>query len=105
MKFKSGVEIGGVSPELALGLMVADGIYRDEFHTEMVITSVTDSLGTHGPTSRHRIGMAADLRTNPALPGGVPEDRIDDLVRRLSEELRQFLVLREPSHLHLQFNG
>lgn len=105
MKFKKGAEIGGVSPELALGLMIADGIYRDEFHTDMVVTSVTDSLDQHSKHSRHRIGMAADIRTNPVLPGGIPVEWLGDLVHRLRQELPQFAVIQEKTHIHIQWNG
>jgi hypothetical protein len=66
MKFKPGVSIVGIQPELVLGLVVAERAFHAVFPFqngyEMVVTSVCD--GEHRPGSLHYLGRAADLRCN-----------------------------------------
>lgn len=60
MKLKPGVRASGIRPEMILGLMAAETVYRELGH-ELVVTSITD--GKHSRTSLHYAGQAVDLRT------------------------------------------
>jgi len=98
MKLKQDVTMNGIKPELVLGLMVADSIWK-KYGEELVITSITDSR--HSKNSRHYIGLAADLRTRYF-------DKPTAL--RVANELKtelgdEFFVLLESTHVHIQFNG
>jgi hypothetical protein len=96
MQLKLGVDIRKVSPELVLGLIIADGIYR-QFNTDMVVTSVVD--GRHMGTSKHYLGYAADLRI-----WGL-EGRVDQIVIELQKALtNNFDVVKEVDHIHLEYD-
>lgn len=102
MLLKKGVTISGISPELVLGLMVVDGIYRSNGE-DLTVTSITD--GRHSRSSRHYIGMAADLRTN-----NISKLNTDIILMQLREHLPEFYIILENEgtpneHIHIQFNG
>jgi hypothetical protein len=97
MRFKNGVKIMGLQPELLAALAVCDDIYQKFYNTDMVVTSAVD--GKHAITSLHYAGAAADLRT-----------RNIDTVHwdQLAEDLRlaltsEFDVVLEADHIHLEF--
>jgi len=102
MLLKKDVELLGAKPELVIGLMVADTIYRNN-DQELTVTSIVD--GKHSKTSRHYLGFAADLRTND-----IDEDTTALITVQLKRQLTEFYILLEhegtPSeHIHMQFNG
>lgn len=97
MRFKSGVKVGGLQPEILTALAVADGVYR-EHGAEFVVTSVMD--GRHGPGSKHYEGFGFDSRTrHVARP--VAERIADEVRRRLTDE---YDVVLESDHLHVEFD-
>lgn len=102
MLLKRGVTLLGVKPELIIGLMVADTVYPANGE-ELTVTSITD--GRHSKSSRHYIGMAADLRTND-----ISKLNTDIILMQLREQLPEFYILLENEgapneHIHMQFNG
>ena len=102
MLLKKGVRIVGVKPEIILGIMVVDQIYKDLGHTSgVVVTSIMD--GRHSKNSRHYIGLAVDFRTH-----GVAD--VPSLASKIKDALPEFYIqvehLGEPNeHIHAQFNG
>ena len=97
MRFKDGVHPHGVEPELVLGLMVAESVWRDLGLPELVITSLRD--GDHSATSLHFAGAAADLRTNDLSP-----EQVDDAATELKARLGvHYDVIVEASHCHLEW--
>lgn len=90
----------GVSNELLLGLMVAQGVYAEE-GVEMVITALCN--GAHSETSLHYSGNAADLRV-----WHLDDHRATarEIKRRLN---RHYDVIAEnrsdgsPSHIHMEY--
>ena len=96
MKFKHGIKIAGLQPELLFGLMVANHIIAYEFNCDMVVTSCTD--GTHCAGSKHYVGKAVDIRTyNLSNPTAV--------LNRLKFELDGlFDVVMESDHIHLEYD-
>ena len=96
MYLKQGVNIQGVSIEMQIGLLIANGVYESYGH-EMTVTSLLD--GTHSNTSLHYSGNAADLRTRD-IP---PADRATitaDIKERCGVN---FDVILEDSHIHMEY--
>jgi len=95
MKFKQGVNITGVRPELLMGLMIANSVIAYEFNTDMIITACTD--GVHMTGSKHYIGQAADIRiSNLSDPVAV--------LNRLKFELDGlFDIVLESDHIHMEY--
>lgn len=95
MKLKEGVKIAGAQPELILGLMITQEIFRKN-QLELTITSVLD--GHHMEGSLHKAGLAADIRTRDMEP------QLRSVV--LSEMKvclgRDFDVVLEDDHIHLE---
>jgi hypothetical protein len=96
MKFKAGVKINGIKPELTLGIIVAEGVYKNHGQ-ELVVTSVTDSK--HSRTSLHYVGFAFDLRTRDTPIKILPLIK-KDLQEALTDE---FDVVLEKDHFHIEF--
>jgi len=96
MKFKDGVKINGIKPELTLAIIIADGVYKDHNYS-LVITSVTDSK--HSRTSLHYVGFAFDLRTRNVSKIDLPLIQ-KDLQEALTDE---FIVILEKDHFHIAF--
>lgn len=93
MKLKPGVKIGGIRPELALGLMVAQSLWSKE----LVVTAVVD--GQHSRGSLHYAGQAADLRTRD-----LSEAEMAQVKAQLGEALgAEFDVVVEADHMHLEW--
>ena len=96
MKFKPGISITGVRPEMVLGLMVADAAFESAGYP-MIITSLLD--GKHSATSLHYAGCAADLRTRH-----IPENIRPKVAERLKKFLgKDFDVVLEKSHIHVEW--
>lgn len=95
MLVKDGVSFVGVSPELVMALVVADGVYAS-FGETLVVTSVTD--GVHGKVSYHPFGYAGDVR----LP---VEADAAAVVAALRKSLGSpFDVVLEATHIHIEFD-
>lgn len=97
MRFKEGVKIKGMTPELVVGLMIMDSVYR--FHgVDMVITSVVEA--DHMPGSKHYCGCAADLRIRNLTP-----TLINDIYREAKDALgKNYDLVLEKDHLHLEYD-
>ena len=61
LKFKKGVKIGNISPQLIIGINVAEDVYT-QHDLDCVITSVGDYRHS-SVYSEHYQGNAADIRT------------------------------------------
>ena len=102
---KRGVSCVGVRTEMTIGLMIAESVWHDHsIPGGLVVTSLTDGRGIHQDGSLHFVGLGADLRTNPALQGGVPMSVLPDLVRRLRSELGdEWDVIQHSTHMHIEY--
>jgi len=96
MKFKDGVKINGIKPELTIGIIIANSVYKDHNY-DLVITSVTD--GKHSRTSLHYVGFAFDTRTRNVSKIDLPLIQ-KDLQEALADE---FDVVLEKDHFHIEF--
>ena len=98
MIFKKGVKVKGIKPELNIGLIVADGVWK-RYGKVLVVTSVVDSK--HGEGSLHPTGYGGDLRTRYFNP---------ILIEVVAEELRESLtdeydVVIERNHIPLEYDA
>lgn len=98
MILKKNVDLNGLRPEMAIAVIVVNDVYNN-YSKELVITSITD--GKHSRNSRHYIGMAIDTRTR-YFDDFTKLAVADDIRDRLG---KQFFVLVETNHIHIQFNG
>lgn len=97
MQLKTGVKLVGIKPELVLGLLIADSVYR-RYDTDMVITSVVD--GVHKRKSLHYSGYAADLRI-----WGFSDKMLQEVANELKKALNgDYDVIIESNHLHLEYD-
>ena len=91
---KNGVDLRGLSPQMAIAYTIACRCYGQY---DCVITSASD--GKHGPNSLHYKGQALDLRTRH-----LPEPAVQGIIDRLKTALGgQFDVVRESDHAHIEF--
>lgn len=97
MRFKKGVKIFGVQPELTLAMIVVESIFST-FGFEATITSVVD--GKHSRTSLHYAGAAFDVRTSNLVGRGEPKEFSDMIREALTDE---FDVVLESDHIHVEF--
>jgi len=97
MKFKYGVKVKGIKPELLIALVVADTCWK-RYGDELVVTSLTDSK--HGNGSLHPSGYGGDLRTRN-FPKNMVEAVAQDLRERLTDE---YDVVVESDHIHIEFD-
>ena len=95
LRFKEGVSVRGMRPELAVAFQVASEVYA-RFACDAWVTSVTD--GEHMEGSLHYEGLAADFRTRIVAPHH--RQNLADLMRtRLGSE---WDVVLEEDHLHVE---
>lgn len=96
MKLKKSVKVQGMTTEIALALMIIDGVYN-MYGQELVVTSIMD--GRHSRTSSHYAGNGIDTRTRYFTDQeklAVAQDCRDRLGR-------DFDVIVETDHLHFQY--
>ena len=95
MIYKQGVGIENATPQLVIGLIVAQHVY-DSFGITLVVTSVYD--GSHSVRGLHPRGRAADLRTRH-----FPDElTVETVVTRLKQSLPEgFDVIEEKDSNHI----
>ena len=96
--FKPGVKIGTISPQLIIGINVAEDVYTHH-DLDCVITSVGDYRHS-SVYSEHYQGNAADLRTK-----NIPTAEIvQEIMRKIISNLPLgFVLLYEGNHFHLAY--
>jgi len=99
VEYKPGVKITGMQVETLAAIVTADGVYSRMGVPKLVVTSVTD--GSHGPHSRHRVGLAADLRTFNIDESISHRDVVRELKSALGDD---FDVVLESDHIHIEFD-
>lgn len=95
---KAGVDLRGISPQMAIAYTIATFVYSTKTGNRCVITSGSD--GKHGPNSLHYKGMALDLRTS-----NLRADQVHPVYLLLKESLgEQFDTVLESDHIHVEFD-
>ena len=94
MRYKPGVSIQGIQPEIVATFNVIETAFSPK---EAIITSAKD--GKHRPGSLHYSGNAVDLRTRHLIEGEAGE-----ILIRLDTWLTdEFDVVLEEDHIHVEF--
>jgi len=106
MKFKNGILMLGIRPEITAAFPVIDRVYANHGQ-EAVITSACGEK--HGRWSRHYVGLAVDLRTRFFTKKIGTRLLIDrDKVKAVRIDLekalgREYFIREEADHIHLSF--
>lgn len=106
MRLKLSVRADHLQPQLVLGLMVADSIFR-RYEVELVITSLND--GVHGSKSKHYEGAGGDLRTKHIV-GPERKTTIENILADMRDALGPDfdIVLEhfgeENEHIHMEWD-
>ena len=103
MRFKKGVTVFGINPEMIVALMVADGVYSDIVNQPVTVTAVTD--GTH-TSIVHYLGYGVDIRTRDddsykQWTDTVKQKLIAELRARLPEG---FEIICHSTHIHIEYD-
>ncbi len=100
MRLKPGVSARGISPELLLGIMVLDAIYKNVTGADAVVTSLRD--GTHHRASKHYRGDGADFRT---IQASITPDTAERIRAEARAQLgKDYDIVVEGNHIHLEFD-
>ena len=96
LKFKPGVRLFGLQPEMLWAVDRCVDVWPDDF--DVTVTSARGDK--HSRQSRHNTGHAVDLRTRD-----LNDEQIRSLVLRLKQVLgKQFDVIYEGNHIHIEFD-
>jgi hypothetical protein len=106
IKFKYGVKLNRMKPQLATAVAVAESFYRDFGPGDMTVTSAND--GVHSTNSLHYSGYAVDLRINNL--SGIPASQRSTLAGLIKQALgAEWDVVHEyvgtsNEHLHVEWD-
>lgn len=107
LEIKNGVRMKGLTPQLVIGIVVAEGVFS-HYGRDCVVTSLNDS--EHMKGSKHYEGNGVDFRVRH-LDGNDSDLKSDDLamakliVSDLKDSLGQdFDVLLEGNHIHMEYD-
>ena len=98
MKFKKGVKINGILPELAFVQPLIKEI-AEKYSTDYTITSGVD--GKHMTGSLHPLGGAIDIRTRDLYYPWQKQQMAAALRSCLTDE---FDIVEEEDHIHIEFD-
>jgi hypothetical protein len=98
MRFKTGVKLLGIQPEMVAALPAISAAFRT-FGREAVVTSAAEPEARHRRGSLHYSGLAIDLRIRHLSPEDAPRVA-DELRAALTQE---FDVILESDHIHLEY--
>jgi hypothetical protein len=106
MRFKEGVTIFGVKPEIVAILPIINEVYIEIAGQGCTITSLID--GVHSIRSMHKYGFAVDVRTRDDAGYNLTQWRPgikDEIVKQLKLRLtHEYDVVLEKDHIHCEFD-
>jgi len=104
LKFKKGVKLVGIQPEMVIFLTVTLGVAEEMGLKELWVTSAVE--GRHRKGSLHFVGHGLDVR-NRASTGRLkrwPQDFTDKFAKKLRGRLTsEYDVVVEKYHIHGEF--
>lgn len=97
LRFKSGVHVQGLAPEMLIALDAATDVFG-EHNKDCIVTSARG--GKHSATfSRHYSGLAVDLRRKH-----LTLQEVENIRSKLTDSLgTDFTVILESTHFHIQY--
>jgi hypothetical protein len=101
MKLKDGVKMAGLHPVMRPVLIHAEKIW-EELGQELVVTSALD--GTHSASSLHYYGYALDFRTRyfEEKDKWRAFSMLSSVMKKFGVDFR---VIKEDSHIHVEYRG
>lgn len=100
MRYKTDVTGDGLQDIMKYCIRDLDMVFQ-RYGEEMVITSTTE--GKHSAGSLHYQGLAIDIRIRSLRTRNV-EDIINDIKQKLSLMSDKFQVIRELTHIHVEYD-
>ena len=99
IRFKQGVRLTDLSPQMVLAAMVVDSVYTKHGIMDCVVTSGSD--GKHSTNSLHyRGGRALDFRTR-----NIPPLHRNSVAQEIGVSLGEnYDVVLEATHLHCEYD-
>ena len=97
IKLKAGVSLLGLQPQTLLGIAIAESCYSEKGET-MTLTSVTDHAVSRSSSSRHKSGLAFDIRIVHLTD---PSSMQREIALRLGDE---FDCVLESDHIHVEWD-
>lgn len=103
MQLKHGIKVGGVQPEILLGLAVVESVFRD-FKKECIVTEITG--GQHMVGSFHYSGQAIDFRSKHIPDMLIKQSLLQECQEALGANFTFILekVGDPQEHYHLQIS-
>lgn len=95
-KFKKGVKINGIKPEMLFAHMMIKSIFQSYGYPTIITSGVE---GQHNYASLHYVGFALDYRIKH-LSDGVAELILSDMKEALTDE---FDIVLARTHIHVEF--
>lgn len=95
IKLKSGVSLLGIQPQIVLAILIAESCFQGQ---TMTVTSVTDHAVGRSKSSRHKSGLAFDLRTYNLQSPELTAESIRDSLGN------EFDVVLESDHIHVEWD-
>lgn len=105
LRFKPGVKLGELEPQIVLAAIAISGAYHESGASDCTITSGND--GVHLPESKHYIGEALDFRTHGLREQGVDPTLLVEKIRTALGDNYDVLLeyLNAPSeHIHAEYD-
>lgn len=103
MKFKQGVKLKDVQPEIVLALLRLNSLF-ESFKIPLIVTSISD--GIHSKNSLHYKGKAVDLRSKHIQTNELKLALLSDIREALGDEFDVILehLGNENEHFHIEFD-
>lgn len=107
MRLKEGVKLDKLTPQMALGAIIAMKVFQEITGAEAILTSVSE--GRHSEKSLHYSGCAIDLRTKNIV-GMNREGMCKVVTRQIADNLgANFDVILESlgkanEHIHIEYD-
>lgn len=105
MRIKAGVVVDGMHYAVMLAAVLYDWLRQENGLGEGTLTGGREPAAGRVKGTLHPGGRAVDLRTND-LPGGAGGEHARELAQVLAQQLgRQYDVVLERDHVHVEFVG
>ncbi|HUW12296.1 MAG TPA: hypothetical protein VM537_21400 [Anaerolineae bacterium] len=99
IRIKPGVDLSNLQPQMLLAILVVASIYREEFKSDLTITSGRDGKHRH---VLHYVGQAVDFRTRDLILSD--QERIEGLATAALGDQYDAIHEINPDHLHVEFD-
>ena len=97
---KPGVDLSNIQPQMVIATLILHAIYREEFKSDLTITSGRDGKHRH---VLHYVGFALDFRTRDLILSD--QERVEGLATEaLGGQFDAIHEITVGQHLHVEFD-